>query len=117
MAAWEGIQPSVSWADNARGKMTRAENPKIPQPPLGDTNPQALAAELDGRLFVAVVDRAEAERLRTSLQVISARIAAGRTEIRVLADAAPPGTRPAVPTLEDVYFATLIAHGVDTSAE
>ena len=46
MAAWEGIQPSVSWADNARGKMTRAENPKIPQPPLGDTNPQALAAEI-----------------------------------------------------------------------
>ena len=46
MAAWEGIQPSVSWADNARGKMTRAENPQVPQPPLGDTDPQALAAEI-----------------------------------------------------------------------
>jgi ABC-2 type transport system ATP-binding protein len=80
-------------------------------------DPQELTAELDGRLYSAVVDRAEVERLRATLNVISARIAAGRTEVRVLADQPPAGMRPVAPTLEDVYFATLIAHGVDTSVE
>ena len=84
---------------------------------LKSGDPAELTAELDGRLFSAIVDKAEAERLRGTLHVISARIAAGRTEVRVLADAAPAGMRAAVPTLEDVYFATLAAHGVDTSAE
>jgi ABC-type multidrug transport system ATPase subunit len=84
---------------------------------LKSGDPAALIAELDGRLFSAIVDKAEVERLRGTLNVISARIVAGRTEVRVLADTAPAGMRPAVPTLEDVYFATLVAHGVDTSGE
>jgi ABC-2 type transport system ATP-binding protein len=82
---------------------------------IGD--PLELTAELEGRLFSAVVDKAEAEQLRATLDVISTRVAAGRTEVRALADAAPAGMRPVAPTLEDVYFTTLIAHGVDTSVE
>ena len=31
---------------HARGEMTRAVTPKIPEPPLGDTSPEALAAEI-----------------------------------------------------------------------
>jgi ABC-type multidrug transport system ATPase subunit len=78
--------------------------------------PRALTAELDGRLWSAAVDKAETERLRATLKIISTRIAAGRTEVRVLADSAPAGMQAAQPTLEDVYFATLQEHGIDTSA-
>jgi ABC-type multidrug transport system ATPase subunit len=79
--------------------------------------PRKLTAELDGRLWSTTVDKADAERLRTTLKVVSTRIAAGRTEVRVLADTAPQGMQSAAPTLEDVYFATLLEHGIDTSAE
>jgi ABC-type multidrug transport system ATPase subunit len=82
---------------------------------VGD--PRALTAELDGRLWSAAVDKAEAERLRATLKVISTRIVAGRMEVRVLADLAPAGLRGTAPSLEDVYFATLLEHGIDTSAE
>jgi hypothetical protein len=62
-------------------------------------------------------DKVEAERLRTTVKVISTRIVAGRTEVRVLADSAPAGMQAAAATLEDVYFATLLEHGIDTTAE
>jgi len=78
--------------------------------------PHALTAELDGRLWSAAVDKADIERLRATRTIISTRIAAGRTEVRVLADAAPAGMNAARPTLEDVYFVTLQEHGIDTSA-
>ncbi|HET8697378.1 MAG TPA: ABC transporter ATP-binding protein [Gammaproteobacteria bacterium] len=79
--------------------------------------PRKLTAELDGKLWSALVDRHEAERLRATARVISTRVAGGRTEVRVRGDAPPDGMRPASPTLEDVYFATLLEHGIDTSAE
>jgi ABC-2 type transport system ATP-binding protein len=84
---------------------------------LKSGDPQELTAELDGRLFGAIVDKSELDRLRATLNLISARVATGRIEVRVLAAQAPAGMRPIVSTLEDVYFATLIEHGVDTSAE
>ena len=54
--------------------------------------PRALTAELDGRLWSAT-RRQEPKRsaLRATLKVISTRIVAGRTEVRVLADSAPAG--------------------------
>src|SRR5688572_23063313 len=44
--------------------------------------PRALTAELDGRLWSMTADKIEAERLRTTLKVMSTRIVAGRTEVR-----------------------------------
>jgi ABC-type multidrug transport system ATPase subunit len=79
--------------------------------------PRKLTAELEGRLWSTTVDKADAERLRATLPVVSTRIAAGRTEVRVRADTAPQGMQPTAPTLEDVYFATLLEHRIDTSAE
>jgi ABC-type multidrug transport system ATPase subunit len=79
--------------------------------------PRALTAELEGRLWSSTVEKPEAERMRKALKVISTRIVAGRTEARVLADSAPASMQAAAPTLEDVYFATLLEHGVDTTAE
>jgi ABC-type multidrug transport system ATPase subunit len=79
--------------------------------------PRRLAAELEGRLWSALVDKTEAARRRETHHVVSMRIAAGLTEVRVRADSPPAGMTPATPTLEDVYFSTLLDHGVDTHAE
>jgi hypothetical protein len=35
----------------------------------------------------------------------------------VLSEAQPEGMRPAAPVLEDVYFSTLIAHGLKDNLE
>jgi ABC-type multidrug transport system ATPase subunit len=79
--------------------------------------PQALAAELAGRLWHGFVSREEATRLAETKQLISTRIFAGRTEVRLLDETAPAGMEPAVVTLEDVYFATLREHGIETQVD
>ncbi len=58
-----------------------------------------------------------AEELRRRHAVVSARLRAGQMEVRVTAPEAPPGITAATPDLEDVYFATLIEHGLTTNLE
>ena len=72
--------------------------------------PADLVAALDGRVWRATVERAEADAIRTEVPVLSSQLAAGRTRLHVLADASPgPAFAPVAPDLEDVYFATLAA--------
>jgi len=68
-------------------------------------SPDELCARLAPRLFARAVDGTEVAAIEAQLPVISTRLRAGRHEVRVLADEAPEGFAPAVPTLEDVYFA------------
>ena len=72
----------------------------------------ALVSALGGRVWTTVVTRAEAAELRTRFPVLASRLKTGRIELRVLADDQPTGMTPATPTLEDVYFSTLLAHGM-----
>jgi len=51
--------------------------------------------------------------LRERLPIVSTRLVAGRTEIRVVGSERPDSLDAAEPTLEDVYFATLQQHGVN----
>lgn len=75
--------------------------------------PEDLTARLDGRLWRQIVSREAAMARRVELPVVSSRLVAGRVELRVVADSAPaPDLEPATPTLEDVYFATLLEHGL-----
>jgi ABC-2 type transport system ATP-binding protein len=73
--------------------------------------PGELIAGLQGRIWQASIDRHELDAARARHQVIATRLRAGRTVIRVLADA-PPGVgfTPAEAGLEDVYFTTLHLH-------
>ena len=81
---------------------------------LLEGEPQALIEELDGRLWERVIDEQELPDLRERLDVVSTRLRAGRTLIRVLGDDVPgPGFDMAEPGLEDVYFATLAAHDIE----
>ena len=45
--------------------------------------------------------------------MVSTKLKAGKVELRVVAESAPDaGFELAAPTLEDVYFATLLRHGL-----
>jgi ABC-2 type transport system ATP-binding protein len=74
--------------------------------------PADAVAGLRGRLWERTVEKSEVAKLSESLSLISTRLVAGRTRVRVLADAAPaPGFVLAEPELEDVYFA--VRRGAD----
>jgi ABC-type multidrug transport system ATPase subunit len=74
--------------------------------------PRPLGEELRGQLWTCVVPRAAVEDLRAGCTVLSCRLKAGLTEVRALAEQPPPGMTAASPTLEDVYFSTLLQQGL-----
>jgi ABC-type multidrug transport system ATPase subunit len=75
--------------------------------------PETLTARLDGRLWRKVVTFEQAPVWQQDLPVVSTRLVAGQVEVRLVAEQAPrDDMEPAVPTLEDVYFATLLDHGL-----
>ncbi len=70
--------------------------------------PVTLVKELDGRVWIKTIDKAELPALREQHQVISTRLFGGRTVAHVLADSDPgDGFAPHHGGLEDVYFSTL----------
>ncbi len=79
--------------------------------------PRRLMDELRGRLWACVVPRSEVAALRQGHSVVSCRLKAGLMEVRVIAERQPASMSAAVPTLEDVYFATLLQHGLAANLE
>jgi hypothetical protein len=49
--------------------------------------------------------------------VLSTRLKAGATEIRIMSEARPEDMQPAIPELEDVYFSTMIEHNLKDNLE
>ena len=77
---------------------------------LTEGAPSELVDRISGKVWKKTIDRGELEGERGKNQVISTRLAGGRTVIHVLADAAPDAAFEATPPgLEDVYFSTLAA--------
>jgi len=77
---------------------------------LKEGAPADLVQGLSGKVWRKIIDRGELDAERERNQVISTRLAGGRTVIHVLADSAPGAGFEAVPGgLEDVYFSTLAA--------
>lgn len=79
--------------------------------------PLPMMRELNGRLWTQAVKREEVAGMRARHAVLSTRLRAGATEIRVLSDTRPEGMQPAAPELEDVYFSTLIEHDLKENLE
>lgn len=79
--------------------------------------PLQMIREMNGKLWTQVVNREEVAEIRARHTVLSTRLKAGSTEIRVLADSQPEGMQPAPAELEDVYFSTLIAHSLKDNLE
>jgi len=84
---------------------------------LVEGEPVQLVAKLEGKLWRRLVAQADVAELKTRLPIVSTRMIAGQAEIRVVSDARPEAMDPAEPDLEDVYFATLKAHGIDAVLE
>jgi ABC-type multidrug transport system ATPase subunit len=77
---------------------------------LKEGAPSDLVDNLSGKVWKKIIDRAELDAERERNEVISTRLAGGRTVIHVLADNAPgTGFEPVQGGLEDVYFSTLSA--------
>ena len=80
-----------------------------------EAEPLAAIGDLQGRIWRRIVQRSELADYQRAHLVISTKLLAGRTVIRVLADAPPgAGFEPAEASLEDVYFAVL--HRANTGA-
>lgn len=79
--------------------------------------PLQLMRELNGRLWTQSIKREEVAAMRELYTVLATRLKPGATEIRVLSDRQPEHMQPAAPELEDVYFNTLIAHGLTDNLE
>ena len=75
---------------------------------VANDTPAALIESLAGKVWTRAIDKTELSTYRSGFELISTRLRGGRTQIRVLADAAPAGAfEPVATSLEDVYFATL----------
>jgi len=86
---------------------------------LIEGRPAELAHSLRGRIWQKLIPRAELPVYKGRLPVISSRLAAGRTLIRVYGESIPEeGFAPVDPDLEDLYFwsVTQPAHPIGTVA-
>jgi ABC-2 type transport system ATP-binding protein len=73
--------------------------------------PEDIIARLEGRIWKKFVDKAELPKLQAELPIISHRLLMGRTLVHVYSAGAPDASfAPAVPDLEDAYFATIKGH-------
>ena len=80
-----------------------------------EDEPLAAVARLHGKIWRRIVSLLELPDFQARFAVLSTKLLAGRTVIRVLSDAPPgPGFESAEPSLEDVYFAAM-RQGRDTA--
>ena len=78
---------------------------------LLEAEPLGAIAALRGRIWRRVIDRSELPQLERTYAMISTKLLAGRTLVRVYSDSAPGAGYEAVEAdLEDVYFATMAGH-------
>jgi len=78
-------------------------------------DPLALIQGLNGKVWKKFITREEAAQVDARYQVLSVRRTAGKTLVRVHAEAAPDASfETATPDLEDVYFRTI--HGTGNAA-
>jgi ABC-2 type transport system ATP-binding protein len=73
-----------------------------------EDEPLAAVARLNGKIWRRIVSREDIADFQSRFAVLSTKLLAGRTVIRVLADARPDAEFQATePSLEDVYFAAM----------
>ncbi len=78
---------------------------------LLEAEPLDAVAQMRGRVWRRVVDRSELADLERTHAVISTKLLAGRTMVRVHSPIRPDARfEPVEPDLEDVYFSVLVRH-------
>jgi ABC-type multidrug transport system ATPase subunit len=75
---------------------------------LLEAEPLCAVDDLRGRIWRRIISKQELAELEVEHAVISTKLLAGRTVVRVYGDTSPgPDFEPAEPDLEDVYFSTM----------
>ena len=78
---------------------------------LLEAEPLEAVDAMRGRIWRRVVDKAELGDIERTQSLISTKLLAGRTVVRVHSATAPgEGFQPVEPDLEDVYFSTMARH-------
>lgn len=74
-------------------------------------NPTALVASIEGKIWTKIISKSSIDTYKKSFDVISTKLVAGETQIRVISEQQPEaGFEMITPNLEDYYFATLFHH-------
>jgi len=75
---------------------------------LLEAEPLGAIEEMRGRIWRSVIEKRALAEVERAHAVISTKLLAGRTVVRVYGDASPgAGYEPGEPDLEDVYFSTM----------
>ena len=78
---------------------------------ISQGNPSELVKTIEGKIWSKIIAKTEIEIYNKAFDVISTKLVAGQTQIRVLSDNKPEaGFKIISPNLEDYYFATLFIH-------
>jgi len=70
------------------------------------TSPESALAELEGRVWEAIVPRDQLDVIKARMKVMSTQLASGGARVRVISDNGKPSEsfHPVTATLEDYYF-------------
>jgi hypothetical protein len=78
---------------------------------LLEAEPLRAVDDLRGKIWRRVIAKVQLAEVEREHRVISTKLLAGRTLVRVYSDVAPGlGFEPAEPDLEDVYFSAMSGH-------
>ena len=77
--------------------------------------PREVISQIEGKVWSKQIQRAELAYYQGSNRVILSHLREGQTVIHVISDDKPDGFDGQPANLEDVYFATLIGHGISVS--
>ncbi len=78
---------------------------------ISQGNPSELVATIEGEIWTKIIDKSQLDIYKKAFDVISTKLVAGETQIRVLSTQKPEeGFQVIDPNLEDYYFTTLFIH-------
>jgi len=78
---------------------------------ISQGNPKELVASIQNNIWIKIIPKSDVEYYRKTYDVISTKLVAGETQIRVFSEATlSNGFERINPNLEDYYFATLFHH-------
>ena len=78
---------------------------------ISEGNPTDLVASIEGKIWTKIIPKSDIVSYKKIFDVISTKLVAGKTQIRVIAEQKPEaGFESVAPNLEDFYFATVFNH-------
>lgn len=82
---------------------------------ISQGNPSELVASIEGKIWSKIIAKSDLETYKKAFNVISTKLIAGQTQIRVIAENKPKeGFEMIIPNLEDYYFATVFSQTIKT---